>query len=198
MGFSSTQLATTSLIAQAGGGIMSAFGAATAARGSRSALEAQASMADTNARIAEISAQTALAAGQKEVANLTRKAGQLKSRQRVAMAANGIDLTSATATEILASSDLMKEEDVNTIVANSARNAWGYRMVGVNSTNDALMKRAAADAISPTGAAVGTLFSSAAGVASNWYALNKAGAFDNNEQRSTPPSSGLTVSKNWW
>ena len=75
-----------------------------------------------------------------------------------------------------ASTDIMKEIDRNTVEANAVRSAWGYRTQAVNSQNDALIKRATADTISPFGSATTSLMGSAGNVATSWYQLNKATA----------------------
>ena len=176
MGFTSSQIATASLIGQIGGGVTSAIGSYYSASANRAALKSQAAVADVNARIAELGAQSSLNQGQHQVGALTLKAGQLKSSQRAAMAANGIDLGVGNAVEVQATTDLMKEIDANTLKANAVRSAWGYRTQGVNFQNEALMKRATAGAISPFGSAAGSLLGSAASVAGSWYSLNKSGA----------------------
>lgn len=173
MGFTSSQLATASLIGQIGGGVTSAVGSYFSAATQKINLNTQAAIADSNARIAEVGAQSALLQGQQQVGALTLKAGQLKSSQRASMAANGIDLGVGNAAEIQASTDIMKEIDANTLTANAVRSAWGYRTQAVNFQNEALMKRAGADSISPGMAAAGSLLGSAGTVASSWYSLNK-------------------------
>jgi hypothetical protein len=92
---------------------------------------------EVNAKISEIGAQSELEAGQKQVASMTLQAGQLKSRQRAAMAANGIDLGEGSAAEILASTDIMKEIDKGQIEQNAIRAAWGHRTQGVAQQIDA-------------------------------------------------------------
>jgi hypothetical protein len=190
MGFTSPQLAQASLVTQAGGAISSAIGGYFGAKSSKAALASQAAtlngqaaIADTNARIAELGAQSALMQGEKQVASITLKAGQLKSSQRAAMAANGIDLGEGSAAEIQASTDIMKEVDSNTITANAVSNAWGYKTQATNYKNEALMKRTGADSvsasagsISPFSAAATSLLGGATSVASSWYGLNKATA----------------------
>jgi hypothetical protein len=176
MGFSSSQLASASLIGQTGGGVTSAIGSYFSAATQKATLKGQAAIADTNARIAELGAQSILNQGQQQVGALTLKAGQLKSSQRAALAANGIDLGTGSAVEIQASTDIMKEIDSNTLTANAVRSAWGYRTQAVNFENEALTKRATAGAISPFGSAAGSLLGSAGSVAGSWYSLHKFGA----------------------
>lgn len=179
MGFTSSQLATASLIGQIGGGVTSAIGSYNSAAIQKINLNTQAAIADSNARIAEVGAQSALLRGQKQASALTLKAGQLKSRQRASMAANGIDLGVGNAAEIQASTDIMAEIDKNTIETNAVYEAWGYRSNATNYQNEALMKRAGADSISPGMAAAGSLLGSAGTVASSWYSLNKTGDLKN-------------------
>jgi hypothetical protein len=93
--------------------------------------------AEFNSKIAEMGAQAALEQGQQQAASLTLRAGQMKSSQRAAMAANGIDLGVGSAAEVLATTDIMKEIDQNQIEANAIRNAWGYRTQGVAAQIDA-------------------------------------------------------------
>lgn len=204
MGFNATQLAGVSMASQIGGaatsGIGSYFGAATQQsnlQGSAAVAEANARINDTNmriadvhSRIAELGAQSTLRQGEREVGKLTMRAGQLKSRQRVAMAANGIDLGSANARDIRESTDLMKEVDVSTLESNAMRSAWGYRTEAMNARiqktnigtqsmnlrNQALASRAEGSVISPIGGATSSLLGSAGNVANSWYRFRKEGA----------------------
>lgn len=176
MGFSTGQVASTALTMQIGGAATSGIGAFFGAKNQKSNLVAQAAVADTNARISELGAQTELRRGNSQVGALTLKAGQLKSSQRARLAANGVDLGQGSAAEIQASTDIMKEVDVNTLTANAVQSAWGYRTQATNYTNEGITRRAAASGISPIGSAATSLMSSAGQVASSWYSLNKAGA----------------------
>lgn len=179
MGFTSPQLATASLIGQVGGAATSAIGGYYGAKSQASALNAQAGLASTNARIAELSAQSTLAQGEKEIGRVTMRAGNLKASQRVGMAANGIDLGTGSAAEVSASTDIMKEIDVNQITTNAVRSAWGIRTQATSLQNEALVKRATASSISPITAASTSLLNSASKVAASWYQMDKAGALAN-------------------
>jgi hypothetical protein len=168
-----------SAVALMGAGMASgAVGSYWSAKTTKIQLEGQAGLADTNARIAELGAEQELIKGNQEVASITMRAGQLKSAQRTAMSANGIDLGEGNAAEIQASTDIMKEIDKNTAHANAVRSAWGYRTQGMNYQNEATVKRGTADGISPGMNAFGSLLSSSGQVASTWYGMNKAGAFN--------------------
>lgn len=166
-------IGTTAQVAGAG---VSAIGAYTAGKSAQLALRAQAVMAELNARVSEQSAQQELAKGNDAVAKTTAQAGQLKSAQRAALAANGVDLGFGSSTEILATTDMIKSEDVDTLTANAVRAAWGYRTQGANHQNEAAAKRTSAASINPGLSASTSLLGSAGGIASSWYSANKAGA----------------------
>lgn len=159
------------LALQIGGMLSSTIGSFFSAETQKYQLKTQAIVADTNARIAELGAQSALNQGQHAIGDLTLKAGHLKSAQRVAMAANGIDLGEGNAAEIQASTEIMKEADKNTIQANAVRSAWGYRMQGTNFQNEALTARNASSAISPWMTGASTMLGKATDVATSWYMM---------------------------
>lgn len=189
--------AATSLALMAAGAASNVVGSYQSARGQQSALRYQADIADQNVRIAELGAQSELMRGQREEQATRLKTAQLKSSQRARLAANGIDLGEGNAADILTSTDYMGEVDANTVAANAVRSAWGYRTQGMNAKNDALMKRATADGISPGTAAFGTLLGSAGQVAGSWYSLNKAGAFDT-APKSADPLFDFGAQRGWW
>lgn len=157
-----------------GGLISGAIGSYYSAKNQKIQLEGQAKLADINARIAELGAQQELIRGEKEVGQISMQAGRLKSAQRVALAANGVDLGQGNAAELQASTDLMKEIDMNTVKANAIRSAWGYRTQGTNAVNSAIARRATGAGISPGGQAFTTLLGSAGQVAGSWYQMTKA------------------------
>lgn len=178
MGSAASVLGTVSLGSQIGGGVMSAAGAYGSAKSQKSALNYQASMADINARMAENNAQYELRKGNAEVASVTLQHGQLKGQQRAALAANGVDMGVGSAAEVQASSEILKDMDVNTLLSNAMRAAWGYRTESVNYSNEALMSRASAKSISPGMSGLTSLLGTAGSVANSWYKFNEAGVFD--------------------
>lgn len=158
---------------QTAGAVSGAIGGFYSAKMSKNQLAFEADMSRINARMAELGARTALDNGQKQVAGLTMQAGQLKSRQRASMAANGIDLGEGSAAEIQASTELMKELDKQTIEANAVRSAWGYRTEAANLQSSALMKEGTASGISPLMSGASSLLTGAGQVAQQWYAMSK-------------------------
>lgn len=189
MGFTAGNMGSASLMMQGAGAATSAVGAYYGAQSQQSALGYQADIAALNAHMAEMSAQQELFKGNTAVANLTQRAGQIKGAQRAAMAANGIDLGSSSATEVLTSTDMAKENDVNTITANAVRAAWGYRTQATNYQNEAMMKRSSADSINPLTAGATSLMGSAGSVAQNWYQMSKNGDTTGASKRAYLPDS---------
>ncbi len=205
MAFTSSQIASASLGLKIGGAITSAAGAYYDALGGAASMRSQARIAeanaqimDTNARIAELGAQAELRAGQQRIGEVTRRAGQVKSAQRAAMAANGIDLGVGSAAEVQASTDVMKDLDVATLEANAMRAAWGARFQAVDARgragslrSEAQSRRALSNSVSPWGAAATSLLGSAGTVASSWYQLPRdTPSPGGNYQVGTPGYSG--------
>lgn len=175
------------------GALSGAVGAFYSARNSRLALEGQARVSDINAKIAEIGAQQEIYRGQQEAAAVSRRAGAIKSAQRVSMAANGIDLGEGSAGELQASTDMMKEIDMKTAELNAMSAAWGLRTQASNFRTDAQIGRIKAGGANAGLAAVSSLLTSGGKVASSWYGMNKAGGGPpqaGNYQRGTPGYSG--------
>lgn len=161
---------------QAAGAVSGAIGGFYSAKMTKNQLAFEAQMARINARIAELGARSEFERGQKEIASLTLQAGQLKSRQRAAMAANGIDLGEGSAAEIQASTEIMKEIDKNTLEANAVRSAWGYRTEAANLQSAAMMKEGGAAGINPLMSGASSLLTGAGQVADSWYRFKRDGA----------------------
>ena len=134
----------------------------------KNALRFQSDMAALNAKAAENSAEAVLDAGNRQIAALTLRDGAIKSRQKAAMAANGIDLGEGSAAEVTASTDLMKEIDVNQWKVNAVQAASGLRIQGVNYSGQPLMASAQASGLNPTMSATSSLLGNGALVASSW------------------------------
>lgn len=168
--------------------------------------KAQAEIAESNARLSEISARSALAAGTKNAARVSLQSGQLKSRQRAALAASGVELGHGSAAELLAGTDLLKEVDLNQIESNALSQAWGYRSQASEYQSQAAMARANAKSVSPVGNAFATLLTGAGSVAQSWYNLNKSGSLGTFASGSKTggsvgggdPIQALGSLNNWW
>lgn len=222
-----TSVAGLGFVSQVGGAATGLIGSYNSAQSQKSSLGFQANMARINAdiannnantveafgktnadmalatgefnsSIAELGAQSALAAGQNQIATQTMKAGQVKSSQRAAMAANGVDINQGSAAEVQDTTDIIKEIDTRTLQANALQAAWGYRAQGleakmqasnqafnaqaqatmqannlrtgaVGDQAQAAMKDVAASSIKPAWGAATSLLTSAPPVAESWF-----------------------------
>ena len=169
-------MAIAAMILQAVGGVADAHGAYYGAKSQKLALGFQADMDDINASLSETAAQRAVMAGQREEQSSRLNTANIKSKQRVAMAAGGIDLGEGSALNVLTGTDLMGEVDAKTIAQNAVTTAWGYRTQAVNDKISGMMKRSAAKGINPAMSAATSLLGSATKVAGSWYGMNKVGA----------------------
>lgn len=156
------------------GSVMGAAGAYRSAAGQKAALNYQASVADANANIDEQQAQFALMNGQQQESAQRLKTAAMLGDQKAAFAANGVDVSSGTPIEVMASTKGLGERDAFTIRDNAARMAWAYKERAKGFTNEAGMDHATADAMNPGMAAFGSLLSSAGSVADKWYRYNQS------------------------
>lgn len=88
--------------------------------------------------------------GERQAASIGYQAGQAKSSSRASMAAAGVQVGAAgNSAEALASIDIVKEAQVNQVMANAVAQSWGYRKAAVQSGNEAAAFEAAAKDVSP-------------------------------------------------
>lgn len=190
--------ATAAMTMKGAGAINSVVGSYYAASSQKRSLNLQADLDDINARISEQAAQGELLRGEREYQASRLRTAALKSRQRVAMAANGIDLSEGTAVNVLASTDYIGEVDANEIRANAVKAAWGYRTQAANSMNSATMRRASASGINPGMSA----FSNAVVAGTDFYLTGKKlGYFKTDVEKANEaadPIKALGDSRTWW
>lgn len=150
--------------------VASIAGAGVAAYGMVQQGKTAQQVADNNAKMAEYAAQDAQRKGEEDAMAVQRKAAALKSNQRVAMAANGLDLTYGTAADLQDQTDFFAQSDAATARTNASREAWRLRSGG---QQEAAMGAAARSNASLS--AAGTLIGTAGSVASKWYAPGTPG-----------------------
>jgi hypothetical protein len=163
---------TAAAIAVISAGI-SAYGASEQASAQKKAANYQAQVEANNAKIAAWQRTDAINRGEREAQNSMRERSAMIGKQRAALAANGVDLNQGSALDLLASTEFLGQEEVNTIQSNAAREAWGYEIQGANYSNNSSFERWKARNASPgkAGAMAGasSLLSSASS-----YAMSKA------------------------
>lgn len=160
---------------QAAAGLVSAFGGMSVTRHQNSIAKAQANIARINAQSMELQAQAVLRANESATVRKTMEAGQVKSAQRVALAANGVAVGEGSAAEVQASTDIVKEMDKNQMKENAVRNAWGYRMQAANYEGQALMAEASKQSVGLNFAT--SILNTASQVGSNYMLMSANGVF---------------------
>jgi hypothetical protein len=140
-------------------------------------------IADNNKQLSEWEALDAMRQGYLDVQANQMQTAAVKSSQKAALAANGIDINEGSANDILSTTDWVSAVDQQTIRDNALRTAWGYRTQVLDYGNRAAATRDSANnlrggaaSISPNAAAGTTLLSGAGQVGSMWYMMNKTGA----------------------
>ena len=159
--------------ASVAGTIMGAGGAYSQASGQRSALQYEASVARSNAQIAGWQASDAVRNGQIAEENQDLKTGSIMGSQRAALAANGVDLGSGSANDVLTTTQFMGNRDALQIHDNAMMQAWGYRTQQQNYLDNASHLDNMASTINPWMAMGTSLLTGATNVASNWDKLSK-------------------------
>ncbi|MCM1128420.1 MAG: hypothetical protein NC211_00715 [Alistipes senegalensis] len=130
-------------------------------RAQNAALKYQAAMNRQNARLERMGAESALRQGERQAQQVMNQAAKVKGAQKTGYAANGIDLSSRSARQVMNETDFFGEADKNQVEANALSSAWQHRLNAVdmeNNANVALSQRQ-----SPWGAALSSLVSGAAG-----------------------------------
>jgi len=135
------------------------------AESSAANLEFNANMADLTAKQMENQAQWTMLAGQRQIGQLTLRAGKIKSSQRASQAARGIVAGVGSAAEEIATTDLSKEMDAITINVNATRAAESARVQKVNFENQSMIARVSAKSAREAG----KYYTGSASIASNYY-----------------------------
>lgn len=116
----------------------------------------QAKVADRNADLAREAAVTERSATQQAALQHYREVAKLKGQQRVAMAANGLDINFGNAADLQVDTEMLANEDVRRIYDQGAQRQRGFEIEQSNYSGAAQASRQAA-----TGALIGGGFNMA-------------------------------------
>jgi hypothetical protein len=119
-------------IALVAGMVLTAGAGLYQADAAKKAGEAQNTIAQRNAELEDYKGKMAVNIGAVAEENHRAKVRQMVGSQRATLAANGVDLGSGTALDLIGETAEFGEADALTIRYNAAREAWGY---GTNATN---------------------------------------------------------------
>lgn len=103
--------------------------------------EANAQGLEQQAKIDAMSKADALAMGDRDTERMLWRTRQALGQQRAAIAANGIDPTTGTASELLGETAMFGEIEQQDARLNAARQAWGYDVSAANNRYGADMAR---------------------------------------------------------
>lgn len=146
-----------SIIAVAGL-VLGVAGGVQQANAQQQQAEYAAAVSENNAKTAEMQALDAHRRGAEAEERQRMLTRQRIGAQRVALAANSVDVGTGTAVDLVAETAAFGEADALTIRANAAREAWGFNEQARNYRADAVGARAAGK-----NAKRGTLLTTAAG-----------------------------------
>jgi len=154
------------------GMVVTAAAGAYSADASKKAGQAQVIMADRNAKLEDYKADVANRIGAVQEENHRAKVRQMVGTQRATLAANGVDITSGTAAELMDQTVAFGETDAQTIRYNAAREAWGF---GVNADN--YRTQSAVTKAKTHNEVTGTYISTAGSLLTQGYGGYTSGAF---------------------
>ena len=128
---------------------LTAFSAYSAAEAQNASDEYQADVARNNETTAQWQAEDAERRGNEARAATRRKYAAIEGTQRATLSARGLDISEGSANALLQDTSFFGEYDQNTVRANAAREAWGYKVQAGNFGNEAGFRQASADGRSP-------------------------------------------------
>lgn len=137
--------------------------------------------AETNARILELKIGKAKEQGEKDAAEVKKRAGQLKGAQKVASAASGVVVDFGSAQELQSETDLLSSIDAERVKNNSMLEAWGYKIQQSNILGTARMNALVNKNKGIAALITGTL--SAAGHAFDAYSKRPEFTVDSDDKR---------------
>lgn len=176
--------ATASLAIAALSGAVSAYGQYQQGKAQASQYNYQAAVDRNNKIIADRQADDAINRGKIAEQEHRDKVNQIKGRQRVQFAANGIDLGSDVVGETLGDTAMFGELDALTIRSNAENEAYGYRVQGMNYEASAALSSTAAKNASNAGrmGAFTTILGTAGTVGGKYTDFKNAGAFNSSNK----------------
>lgn len=164
-------LAAASIAATVVGAGVSYMGAQQAAQASAAQQSYNAEVAANNQVTANAAAVTAQQQGAVQAQEKAFATAQLEGRQKAGLAANGVDVNSGSAVDLLSDTAAAGELDQLTITNNAARTAVGFQNQGIGYQNQATLDEASSADALQGGAlkADASIIQGAGSVASTWY-----------------------------
>lgn len=167
-------LAVAGIVASAAGAGVAYMGQQQAASAQSEASKYNAEVAANNQKMADTAAATAKQQGVIDQQAKANQEAMLVGQQKAGLAANGVDVGSGSALDLLSDTKAAGMLDQLTIANNAARTSAGFTNQGINYANQANIDKAASDAALQGGAlkADASLITGAGQVAKQWYNYN--------------------------
>ena len=167
-----------SMMLTIGSTVLGAIGQIQQANAQAAAAEYNAKIAEMNAQLSERRAKDALERGAAEEQRKRMEVARIKGQQKVAMAANGVDLSFGSPLDTIVDTAVLGELDALTIRSNAYRESYDRRVDAVNQRAGATLNRMEAKAAKTGGylSAMGTILGGA-GKAYGQYKQSTVGSF---------------------
>lgn len=167
-------LAAVSIAATVAGAGLSYMGAQQQASATSAQMQYNAQVAKNNQTMADQAAVVAQQQGEVQQQQKANQEAVLIGQQKAGFAANGVDVGSETATNLLSDTKAAGELDQLTIANNAARETQGYKNQSINYAGQAGLDEASSQSALTGGALKGAaaLVTGAGQVASSWYNFN--------------------------
>lgn len=134
-----------------GATVIGAAGAIQSGNAAAKASNYNARVQEMNARLSERRGRDAIERGAIEEQRKRAQVAQIKGQQRVAMAANGVDLSFGSPLDVMVDSAVLGELDALTIRSNAYREAYDHEVDAVNQRAGATLSRMNASAAKTAG-----------------------------------------------
>jgi hypothetical protein len=169
-------LAAVSAVAAVAGAGVAYVGAQNSAQATANADQYNEEIAANNQQQANAAATAALQQGQVAQQQKANQEDVLLGQQKAGLAANGVDVGSGTAVDLLGDTKAAGEFDQLTITNNAQREAAGYTNQGINYQNQAVVEQQLAASTLQGGAlkADSSLITGAGQVSQVWNAYNNS------------------------
>jgi hypothetical protein len=140
--------------------------------------EYQAQVAEQNARLANRQAESNAEAGAMKAAQVLQRARQVKATQAAAYSANGVDISSGSALDILSDTEAQGKLDQAQTLYDAANNTWSLQTQATNYENQASADRASASNARSAGKmnAMSALLTGVSSLASQYSSFKNSGA----------------------
>lgn len=134
-------MAGSANVAQA---INTAGNAYVSAQATRAQGEYQKRISELNAKTLDAKAEEAIKRGEKDAMTKGQETRRFIGEQKAAMAAGGIDLSSAQATNLLSETETIGAADMANLRSNAWQEAWGFKSEAVSTRGQGEMQNYAA------------------------------------------------------